>query len=154
MSKRKATAGGYEDSSDGSDIEFVDTPEQGPKRSKLTPYAPPRLTTASGPSLGGFRFPVGSSLGRGSVPPRHMSISSSNRPTPTPDGIQTVSHTPEIRICKSLSQLFHLIFSHHTTALEPEPEPRSSSASALSKDGARIAQAGMYTWELTGLFWI
>jgi hypothetical protein len=101
MSKRKTVAGGYEDSSDGSDIELVTYPEQGNKSAKSAPYAPPRLTTASKSGLGAVQFPGAcSSSERGSVPPCHVSLLSSNRPTPAANGLQTVAHTPEIRVCK------------------------------------------------------
>ncbi|KAG9085356.1 hypothetical protein FS749_004476 [Ceratobasidium sp. UAMH 11750] len=90
MSKRKIVAGGYEESSDVSDIDGrVDT-EQALKRSKSAPYAPPRLTSGS------FLLPrsVSSSI-RGSVPPRQVSLS---RSTPeimmVQDRVDTRGSTP------------------------------------------------------------
>lgn len=106
MAKRKTVAGGYEESSDGSDVELVDASEQALKRSKSVPHALPRLTTASKSGLGAFQFPGSrSSSGRGSAPPRHVSVSSSGRPTPSPEGVQTVTHTPKIRVCESPFEL-------------------------------------------------
>src|SRR4051812_34371809 len=100
MVRRKTAAGGYEDSSDGSDIEIVDNSEHTLKRSKSIPHVLPRLTA------GAFQFPGSrSSSGRSPVPSRHVSLSSSNRPTATPEGIQTLPKTPEILVCESVFEM-------------------------------------------------
>ncbi|QRV79854.1 hypothetical protein RhiJN_07869 [Ceratobasidium sp. AG-Ba] len=84
MSKRKTTAGGYEASSDGLDVKSQGTGNQASKRSKPTSHLLPQLSTSQ-VGLGAFRVPA-SSFGRGSVPPRHVSVAStlSNRPSPLP----------------------------------------------------------------------
>ncbi|KAG9074291.1 hypothetical protein FRC06_010793, partial [Ceratobasidium sp. 370] len=93
MSKRKVVAGGYEESSDGIEIDPSAGFELSLKRSKSTPYAPPRLTVQSKSVAGAFRLPgsAASSM-RGSVPPL-----SSRRSTPASDSIQTARSTPEIQ---------------------------------------------------------
>lgn len=99
MSKRKVISGGYQDSSDNE--EGLDT---GLGRPKPTPYAPPRLTTASRPGKGSFQFPGSpATLPRASAPPsRHVSVSSSsNCPTPVPESVQSARNTPEIQIGKA-----------------------------------------------------
>ncbi|KAG9093099.1 hypothetical protein FRC06_011673 [Ceratobasidium sp. 370] len=99
MSKCKIVAGGYEESSDGPDIDLIASPKPSSKRSKSAPYAPPRLTIPSKPGPTPFQLPSSAvSSTRGSVPPRHVSTSS-RRPTPAPDNTQTARNTPEIQMC-------------------------------------------------------
>lgn len=108
MAKRKTTAGGYDDSSDGLDPNLDTSPKQlDPKRSKSTPYAPPRVTMRPVAtsfqlpgSTRGFRHVSTPALGRPTPPPP-----SSGRATPappstgyqTPDA-QTERNTPETQI--------------------------------------------------------
>lgn len=56
MSKRKVTAGGYEDSSDDPDIEQAIVLEPPVKKPKPA-YAPPRLSVATQLGIGEFQLP-------------------------------------------------------------------------------------------------
>ncbi|QRV82089.1 hypothetical protein RhiJN_10104 [Ceratobasidium sp. AG-Ba] len=70
MSKRRAAPGGYEESSDGSELESPLASNPPTKKHKPPPYAPPRLTTALQSGTSSFRLPPStSSLSRNSVPP-------------------------------------------------------------------------------------
>lgn len=102
MSKRKVVAGGYEESSDGSDSEAVIFPNPPAKKAKPAPFAPPRLSLATRPGPNALQLP------KSCGPSVHRSVFPSEpckRPTPTieptlqleaqPGGISTSGNTPE-----------------------------------------------------------
>jgi hypothetical protein len=113
MSKRKTTAGGYDDSSDGLDLDLDTSPNPDSKRSKSAQHAPPRVTMGPRP----FQYP-GSTRGA-----RHVSAPvfgrtplssgratpappSSGRQTPVPDYAQVARNTPEVQMGKFSSELW------------------------------------------------
>lgn len=112
MSKRKAIAGGYEESSDDVHLDLTDSPERPTKKAQPVAYAPPRLSTATKQGLGPFQLPGAVALGRTSIPAgRHLSLPSisSRRQTPA---TESARNTPEIQVCEcwftKLNLLSHL----------------------------------------------
>jgi hypothetical protein len=99
MSKCKILAGGYLDSSDNEKCL-----DPGLSQLKSAPYAPPCLIATSRSVSSSFQLPGSSGYSpRLSAPKRHVSVSSSSsRPTPVPESVQSTQNTPDIQTGTSL----------------------------------------------------
>lgn len=98
MSKHKVTAGGYDDSSDGPEMEQVTVADRVVKKAKPNPvYAPPRLSATPKPGMGGFQLPQSKPrFSRDSSTPGYVTPPTSRlQPTKVPDAM-----VPDITIDK------------------------------------------------------
>ncbi|KAG9120485.1 hypothetical protein FRC07_004010 [Ceratobasidium sp. 392] len=72
----------------------------GAVKTKLTPYAPPRLTASAKTSLSSFKLPASNPLAHGSVPPTSCNVSKSSTsscPTPAPENPSSARSTPGVQ---------------------------------------------------------